>query len=62
LTVNVRECLARLAVSMSDSTPDMMAGRNASSSRSSPLADKTRVHVEEEVVNVLHGEAEIFEP
>jgi hypothetical protein len=40
----------------------MMAGRKGVVEAIEPFGRQTRVHVEEEVVNVLHGKAKVFEP
>lgn len=46
---------------MSDNTPDMMAGRKVSSSLSRPFPNQVTVHVEEEVVDILHCQTKVFD-
>jgi len=40
----------------------MIAGRSISSSRSKSFCGELCVYVEEKVVNILHGQLEVFEP
>lgn len=59
-TTRLRLCFAKLAVSMSDSTPVMIAGRSMRPPFE-PLSDQTGVDIEKDVVDILHRKPEVFD-